>query len=941
MVDRSEIKPFKHWLNPYLQTLTNSLYGQSRLRLTTSANPLIQSTDERQEQAQRMTTHDIASRTAYLYQNHHRNYSRPLKNTAARSLTQNSKTVKQNYSTQSYNVIRIREQNSSDTLPRVEINDERSTRVTSVYQQDDRPYALFEERLACEITMSYAPTTTLTAEKSSREEITVMQRYSTGETMLVYRGYLAKGVGGASSTEISITVNPNLLELAKSSETTTIQSSSIDAKETSAIPATESTDTKQNLTDKSEDNPQNANKTEAIATMPDGFNLDQFVQILRANLKQNMCISIQQNDTSRMKRHSKSVENFCYILENHLSISKDEQHILRGLINLGFTFNDINSKESIEFLKKILNERIILILSKSSMENLSKNIQDEPLLCAIYVIDSSEKCSFDSKLYRGSFPNMNKFCEQLENDLQLFTYDLTSICSIPADYTGMSTLNYVQALKDIILEPDEKRDLKKEMIDFCCEEYANNIIQLKLIDEFEKNFQPDDAIHWYLRHEAFLHKMITRAFRVLDPDILFKLRYFIQHLHSKLKSSINTNSLTVYRTLRIRKDLFDKMKRNQGALLSFNEFLLVNKNKATIEPCPMNIDSKLVHFEIVLGTGLSICDVPTKPNEFILNVGIIFRIDKLESIDEETFAVKLTTNDEILKAGQLIAKDLREAVRASFPLVRMVKLMKQRELTSYTEYFCLMLIDDQQAIKDETTNLTLGGSLHSLGTYYYERKQYEQALNHLQKSLKVYLRVLPDDDVRLTPTYNNIGSIYNKQGLHEQALEYHRKAYEIQKKATDPDMDSVSAYAGNIASVLMKLKRYKEAISYLELDLQIKQKLHPNNDHPDLAAKYHNLAAAQYRLCQYSEALENYQKCLNIELKCHLSSNPTVSVTYYNMATTLEELGQFQEAKEAVEKAITRLLLTKQEDDEEIKMQRKYLQRLEQKIWMKSLFTTT
>ncbi|CAF3081510.1 unnamed protein product, partial [Rotaria sp. Silwood2] len=157
------------------------------------ANPLIQSTDERQEQAQRMTTHDIASRTAYLYQNHHRNYSRPLKNTAARSLTQNSKTVKQNYSTQSYNVIRIREQNSSDTLPRVEINDERSTRSTSVYQQDDRPYALFEERLACEITMSYAPTTTLTAEKSSREEITVMQRYSTGETMLVYRGYLAKG----------------------------------------------------------------------------------------------------------------------------------------------------------------------------------------------------------------------------------------------------------------------------------------------------------------------------------------------------------------------------------------------------------------------------------------------------------------------------------------------------------------------------------------------------------------------------------------------------------------------------------------------------------------------------------------------------------------------------------------------------------------------------
>jgi hypothetical protein len=144
-----------------------------------------------------------------------------------------------------------------------------------------------------------------------------------------------------------------------------------------------------------------------------------------------MRIPTQQHQTSRMTRHSKSVENFCYILENHLPISNDEQQTLRGLINLGFTFDGVNSKESIEFLKKIVNERIILILSKTSMENLSKPIQDEPLLCAIYVIDSSEKNSFDSKFYRGSFPDITRFCKQLESDLQLLAYDLTSICSIP------------------------------------------------------------------------------------------------------------------------------------------------------------------------------------------------------------------------------------------------------------------------------------------------------------------------------------------------------------------------------------------------------------------------------------------------------------------------------------------------------------------------------
>jgi len=642
-----------------------------------------------------------------------------------------------------------------------------------------------------------------------------------------------------------------------------------------------------------------------------------------------------------MKRNPKSVENFCYILENQLPISNDEQQTLRGLINLGFTFDDVNSEESIKFFRGIQNEKIVLILSKTSMENLAKPIREEPFLSAIYVIDSAKENSFDSKFYRGSFSNITRLCKQLENDLPLLTYDLTSISSIPAEYTKISTLNYVQVLKDIILEADEKRNLKKEMMEFCREKYSDNVVQLKLIDEFEKTFQPDNAIQWYLRHEAFIYKMITRAFRMLDPDILYKLRYFIQHLHRQLFSPNDTSLLTVYRTIRIRKDLFEKMKSYQDGLLSFNEFLLTNKNQVNIEPFPMNTDSKLVHFRINLGAGVSRRVVATKPNEVLLTIGTIFRIDKVEPIDEGTFTVKLTTNDDILKAGQLISKDFRDAVRGSCPLVRMAKLMRQRESTDYIEYFCSILMDDPQTAGDETANLTLGGMLHSLGGHCHERKQYEQGLTHLQNALQVYLRVLPPDDNRLTPTYNNIGSIYHRQDLNEKALEYHQKAYEIQKNSTDPDMESVAAYVGNIASVLGKLGRHKEAIRYYEMDLKILHKLHPNKDNPEIAAKYHNLAAMQYRAQLYSEALENYQKCLDIELKCYSDKNPTVAITYQNMGTALDKLGRFQEAKEAVEKGIERLLRTKKEDDEDVQTQRKYLKQLEQKLWMKDFFAST
>ncbi|CAF0880720.1 unnamed protein product [Adineta steineri] len=670
------------------------------------------------------------------------------------------------------------------------------------------------------------------------------------------------------------------------------------------------------LTTKSDDKPQSSSETTASE-----IDTEQFKQWLMNYIKQNAAALAQH--WSRTTRHPNSVENFCYILENQFPITKIEQQTLRGLINLGFTFNDINSEECVKLVRGIQNEKIILILSKTSMENLAKSICEEPFLSAIYVIDSSNDNSFESKMYRGSFPDITRLCKQLEKDLPLLTYDLTIISSIPAEYTSMSTLNYVQAVKDILLDTDEKQNLKKEMIDFCREKYADNVIQLKLIDEFENSFQPDNALQWYLRQEAFVYKMLTRAFRILDVDILYRLRYFVQHLHRKLEPSSNTTPLTVYRTLRVRKDLFKKMCSYQEGMLSFNEFLLVSKDPPTAEPNPMNTESKVVHFQINLGAEISRFVVSTKSNEVLLTIGVIFRIEKLEAIDENTFRVQLTMNNEVLKAGQSISKELRDAIRGPFPLVRMGKLIRQKESVEYLEYFSSLLMDDPRTAGNEIANLTLAGMLHSLGKHCYTRNQYEQGLTHLQNSLKVHLRVLPSDDIRLTSTYNNIGSIYHKQDLNEKALEYHQKAYEIQKNSSDPDLESVAAYAGNIASVLTKLRRHKEAIKYYEIDLKVNQRLHQNKDSGEIAAKFHNLAAMQYRAQLYSEALVNYQKCLEMELRCHSAKNPTVATTYFNMATALEKLGRFKEAIQAMEKGIERLLQTKKEDDEEIQNYKK------------------
>ena len=644
-----------------------------------------------------------------------------------------------------------------------------------------------------------------------------------------------------------------------------------------------------------------------------------------------------QSETSNMPRDRKRVENFVYVLDSQVSISAEEQQQLNGLINFGISFDDLNDQQCIDFVTHVTQEQVVLILSESIMSNLDERVRDATQICLTYVVDPTD----GSKHSAENHPNMTSVCKQLEKDLSGLVGNQMNIASVTTDGTGDSNFSYAQVLKEILLETDDKANLKKEMLDFCRDEYADNVVQLKFIDQFEKQFQAQEAVHWYGQQKAFVFKMLSRAFRTLEADILFKLRFFIQHLHQQLKSNSSSSLLTVYRTLPVSKENFEQLRKHQGGFLSFNQFLQVSKTAETMKVSSKKSKVKLVEFHMELGSTIPRAEMEANANELLLTAGVLFRLAKVEAIDQEISVVKLSANDDVWKAAQPIVKSVREATRAPQPLIRVAKLMKQISNMHYTEYFALLLMNDPNSKSSDAANLIAGGLFHTLGTFYYEKSLYVRALEQLQRSLEVYTRVLDPDDVKLSPTYNNMGSIFHRQDLNEKALEFHQRAYQIQLKSPNPDLDSVASYAGNIASVLLKLGRIDEGIAYLERDLQIQQRMHPDNDHVALAVKYHTLAGAQFRLQKFDDALENYQKCLDLELRLHPPTHSTVAVTYFNMATAFEGLGRLEEAKQTVEKAIKRLSLTKNEDDDEIQMYKQFITRIDQKLWVKTLFSTT
>jgi hypothetical protein len=106
-----------------------------------------------------------------------------------------------------------------------------------------------------------------------------------------------------------------------------------------------------------------------------------------------------------------------------------------------------------------------------------------------------------------------------------------------------------------------------------------------LIDQFEREYRPEDAIRWYSK-QSFVYKLINKALRNEDIDLLYTFRFFIgdlsqslNHEHVQLFSS-KEEILIVYRGAKLDKEEFDKLKENQGKLISTNGYLSTSRSKS-------------------------------------------------------------------------------------------------------------------------------------------------------------------------------------------------------------------------------------------------------------------------------------------------------------------------------------------------------------------------
>ncbi|MEF8835062.1 MAG: tetratricopeptide repeat protein [Candidatus Thermoplasmatota archaeon] len=186
-------------------------------------------------------------------------------------------------------------------------------------------------------------------------------------------------------------------------------------------------------------------------------------------------------------------------------------------------------------------------------------------------------------------------------------------------------------------------------------------------------------------------------------------------------------------------------------------------------------------------------------------------------------------------------------------------------------------------------------AIHYLGAIAYYRSDFDQAKEHLQRSIEI--RKNSEDLMGLADSYNNLGVVFRKLQEPEKALEYYKKANEIEKEIGDQEG---APYAlDNIGIIYHDLGKLDKSIEYHKKCLDIEKKR--GNKH-GIAATLDNIGVVYFSMGEFDEALEYHQQSL--ELKKELEDRSGISFSLYNMGLSYRGKSDFEEAIDHLEKSL-------------------------------------
>ena len=541
----------------------------------------------------------------------------------------------------------------------------------------------------------------------------------------------------------------------------------------------------------------------------------------------------------------------CIWYDDEVNRSNDCFYVQDQLENLVDSFRIFtNIDKCIDYIIKKINDKIIFITSK---EDVIRKIHSYKQIYSTFIVNS----------------NIDNLCRKIQETLAPSKTNLSGILFVSTiDINRQDpTFMYSQLLRDILLNDDLDEfedETKEEMIEYCRQIYSTDKNTLRILDEFEEHFLSELAIYWYSR-ESFLYKLLNRALWTTQPDILYKLRYFLRQLHEQISTQAKLQftkprTFIVYRGQNMSKEQVEKLKTNIGGFLSFNNFLSTSLKRKTARSFLVGsdigvlfeiyIDTKIKKFPFANIEHLSYQQGEYNESEILFSMGTVFRMVGMDR-EENFYRVQLMLTDDMDEQLDQYTQNTREKTYSTHSFLSVLKLMY--ELKQYTSIDCfarMFKIENEyskidQDLHEEINNL--------FGLTSHHRGQFKDALEYFNQSLNICLNRFEDDYSKLATIYFHIGSIYLEQVNVETAVSNYELALECLINSDDPDITLVLKCSLNMASLVYQADEYDEALKLYQFVLEKQIEYFGENDKL-LIETYNMLSIISYKLNDYEGA---------------------------------------------------------------------------------------
>ena len=466
-----------------------------------------------------------------------------------------------------------------------------------------------------------------------------------------------------------------------------------------------------------------------------------------------------------------------------------------------------------------------------------------------------------------------------------------------------------QIFIDVLLRIKPTQEDKNELISRCNKTYKGNEKELAVVTEFSKKYLSERALWWYTR-ESFIYRMLNKALRVQNTDVLFLFRFLIVDLEEQLKKYRCPTLVKVYRGQVMSKEEVDMLKNSINKFISINSFLSTSSDRGIalefLNEDQSADDLRKVLFEIDADPA-----VTTKPfaditkisyyqgeSEVLMMIGSIFRIVNVREDDRKVVIIEMTLCSEDDNELKNIFEHMKnEHGGGEKNLLSFGNVLADMGKFDEAEKYYLRLLHYLSP-----TDPDIARCYHGLGNVTDEKGDYDSSLEWHEKSFELRMKSLKADHPHLAPSHISIGCAHFNKGDYQKALLSYNKAYDIIKKAFGDSHPDIAMCLNNIGCVYERQKDYSNALKCHKEALEIRKEYLPEH-HADISQSHHNTGNIYRALEQYDLALEHYEESLTIKIKSLPSQHRDIALTQENIGNVYKDKGDLNEALTYYKKA--------------------------------------